>query len=153
MNLKSNKWMIKPSLVCLFLTLMSCAVNPVSGKKQLALMSEQQEIALGAESDPQIIAEFGLYDNPEIQQFIDKHGQEMAAISHRPNLKYQFRILDSPVVNAFAVPGGYVYFTRGIMAYFNDEAQFAGVLGHEIGHIAARHSVDQYTKNILGKWY
>ena len=151
LNLKRNKGMVSASIVCVFFTLMSCAVNPVSGKKQLALMSEQQEIALGAESDPQIIAEFGLYDNPEIQQFIDKHGQEMAAISHRPNLKYQFRILDSPVVNAFAVPGGYVYFTRGIMAYFNDEAQFAGVLGHEIGHIAARHSVDQYTKNILGQ--
>ncbi len=70
----------------------------------------------------------------------------MVKISHRPNLKFQFKILDSPVVNAFAVPGGYVYFTRGIMAHFNNEAEFAGVLGHEIGHITARHSVDQYTK-------
>ncbi len=128
-----------------------CAVNPVSGKKQIALMSEQQEIALGAESDPQIIAQFGLYENAAIQKFIDTRGQEMAAISHRPNLKFQFRILDSPVVNAFAVPGGYVYFTRGIMAHFNNEAEFAGVLGHEIGHITARHSVDQYTKSTLAQ--
>jgi predicted Zn-dependent protease len=114
-------------------------------------MSEQQEIALGAETDPQIIAQFGLYDNPEIQKFIDLRGQEMAKISHRPDLKFQFRILDSPVVNAFAVPGGYVYFTRGIMAHFNNEAAFAGVLGHEIGHVTARHSVEQYTKATLAQ--
>lgn len=128
-----------------------CAVNPVTGKKQVSLMSEQQEIALGAESDPLIIAQFGLYDSPEIQKFIDARGQEMAAISHRPDLKFQFRILDSPVVNAFAVPGGYVYFTRGIMAHFNNEAEFAGVLGHEIGHITAKHSVEQYTKSTLAQ--
>jgi predicted Zn-dependent protease len=131
--------------------LSGCAVNPVSGKKQIALMSEQQEIAMGTEYDPQIIAQYGLYQNEAIQKFIDARGQEMAAISHRPSLKFHFRILDSPVVNAFAVPGGYVYFTRGIMAHFNNEAEFAGVLGHEIGHITARHSVDQYTKSMLGQ--
>jgi predicted Zn-dependent protease len=134
-----------------FLFLSGCAVNPVTGRKQISLMSEAQEIALGAESDPQIIAQFGLYEDATIQKFIDLHGQEMAAISHRPNLKYQFRILDSPVVNAFAVPGGYVYFTRGIMAHFNNEAEFAGVLGHEIGHITAKHSVDQYTKSTIAQ--
>ena len=75
----------------------------------------------------------------------------MAAISHRPGLDYQFRIVDSDVINAFAVPGGYVYFTRGIMAHFNNEAEFAGVLGHEIGHIAARHSVEQQRNSILGQ--
>lgn len=128
-----------------------CTVNPVSGKKEFSLMSEQQEIALGAESDPQIIAEFGLYDNQEFQNFINTRGKEIAAISHRPNLKYQFRVLDSPVVNAFAVPGGYVYFTRGIMAYFNNEAQFEGVLGHEIGHVAGRHSAEQYTTQTVGQ--
>lgn len=128
-----------------------CAVNPVTGRKQVSLMSEKQEIALGAESDPQIIAQFGLYEDEAIQKFIDTHGQEMAAVSHRSNLKYQFRILDSPVVNAFAVPGGYVYFTRGIMAHFNNEAEFAGVLGHEIGHIAAKHSAQQYTKSTLAQ--
>ena len=150
-NLIGIKHLVSASLFCTIVLLSGCAINPVSGKKQLAFMSEQEEIALGAESDPQIIAEFGLYDNPEIQKFINTHGQEMAAISHRPALKFQFRILDSPVVNAFAVPGGYVYFTRGIMAHFNNEAEFAGVLGHEIGHITARHSVDQYTKNILAQ--
>ena len=139
------------SLLLFLLVVLGCAINPVSGKKQLALMSEAEEIALGAESDPQIIAEFGLYEDPKIQQFIETHGLEMVKVSHRPELPFHFRILDSPVVNAFAVPGGYVYFTRGIMTYFNNEAEFAGVLGHEIGHVTARHSVDQYTKSILAE--
>ena len=137
-------------LLVLFLVV-GCVVNPVSGKKQLAFMSEADEIALGAESDPQVIAEFGLYENPTLQSFIETHGEEMVAVSHRPSLKFHFRILDSPVVNAFAVPGGYVYFTRGIMGYFNNEAEFAGVLGHEIGHITARHGVDQYTKSLIAE--
>jgi predicted Zn-dependent protease len=137
--------------VAIFLIISACSVNPVSGKKEFVLMSEQQEIALGAQSDPQVIAEFGLYDNPTFQNFIQTRGTAIAAISHRPGLKYQFRVLDSPVVNAFAVPGGYVYFTRGIMAYFNNEAQFEGVLGHEIGHIAARHSAEQYTTETVGQ--
>lgn len=143
--------MAKTLAAALFLFASSCAVNPVTGKKQISLMSEQQEIALGAESDPQIIAQFGLYDNTAIQNFIEERGKALAAVSHRPGLNYKFRILDSPVVNAFAVPGGYVYFTRGIMGYFNNEAQFEGVLGHEIGHIAARHSAEQYTKQVLGQ--
>ncbi|HET6540032.1 MAG TPA: M48 family metalloprotease [Chryseolinea sp.] len=123
----------------------SCAKNPVTGKRDLMLMSESQEIAMGKQSDPDIIKFFGLYDDKNLQKFIDDKGQQMAAISHRKKLKYEFKIVDSPVVNAFAVPGGYVYFTRGIMAHFNNEAEFAGVLGHEIGHITARHSAKQYS--------
>ena len=114
-------------------------------------MSESQEIAMGKEADPQIIAQFGLYENKALQDFITEKGKQMAAISHRPQLDYQFRVVDSDVINAFAVPGGYVYFTRGIMAHFNNEAEFAGVLGHEIGHIAARHSVEQQRNAILGQ--
>jgi predicted Zn-dependent protease len=129
----------------------SCARNPVTKRKQVVFMSEAQEIQLGKESDPQIIAEFGLYQDSSLQLFINQKGREMTAISHRPKLDYQFRIVDSEVLNAFAVPGGYVYFTRGIMAYFNNEAEFAGVLGHEIGHIAARHSVKQQRDQILGQ--
>jgi predicted Zn-dependent protease len=121
----------------------SCARNPVTGKRQVALISEEQEIAMGKEADPQIIAQYGLYEDANLQAFINQKGKEMAAVSHRPNLDYQFRIVDSDILNAFAVPGGYVYFTRGIMAHFNNEAEFAGVLGHEIGHITARHSVSQ----------
>ncbi|MCX2739388.1 M48 family metalloprotease [Pontibacter anaerobius] len=129
----------------------SCSTNPVTGKKDLVLMSEEQEIALGAQTDPAVIAQFGLYDDKSLQQFIQQKGQAMAAVSHRPDLKYEFKIVDSPVINAFALPGGYVYFTRGIMAHFNNEAQFAGVLGHEIGHITARHSVQQQSKATLAQ--
>lgn len=131
--------------------LFSCSKNPVTGKKQLAFMSERQEIALGAQADPEILAMFGLYQDSVLQAFIEEKGQKMAAISHRPHLKYHFRIVDSPILNAFAVPGGYVYFTRGIMAHFNNEAEFAGVLGHEIGHITARHSVIQQRNQILAQ--
>jgi len=128
-----------------------CAVNPVTGKKQIVLMSEAQEVAMGKEADPQIIAQYGLYEDKNLQDFITQKGNAMAAISHRPNLKYEFKIVDSDVINAFAVPGGYVYFTRGIMAHFNNEAEFAGVLGHEIGHITARHTVAQQAKSVLSQ--
>ncbi len=142
---------MRPHIWLLFFLMMadSCAVNPVTGKKQLMFMSEDQEIALGIEANPSVIAEFGVYENATLQKFINDKGQDMARISHRSNLKYQFQILDSPVVNAFALPGGYVYFTRGIMAHFNNEAEFAGVLGHEIGHITARHGASQQSKQIL----
>jgi predicted Zn-dependent protease len=129
----------------------SCARNPVSGKRQVVLMSEEQELSMGKEADPQIIAQYGLYKDSSLQNFITAKGKQMAAISHRNNIDYQFRIVDSDVLNAFAVPGGYVYFTRGIMAHFNNEAEFAGVLGHEIGHITARHSVTQQRNALLGQ--
>ncbi|MEL6675283.1 MAG: M48 family metalloprotease [Bacteroidota bacterium] len=134
-----------------FVMLPACVRNPVTGKKEVSFMSNQQEMALGAQSDPSIVASFGLYDDPAIQKFIEEKGMAMAKLSHRPELEWKFRILDSPVVNAFAVPGGYIYFTRGIMAHFNNEAEFAGVLGHEIGHVTARHSARQYTKQTLGQ--
>ncbi len=133
------------------LVLSSCSRNPVTGKKELNFMSESQELSLGKESDPQIVAQYGLYENAGLQSFINEKGKQMGAISHRPNLTYEFKILDSPIVNAFAVPGGYVYFTMGIMCYFNNEAEFAGVLGHEIGHIAAKHSARQQRDQILGQ--
>lgn len=106
---------------------------------------------MGLAYDPQVIAEFGMYDDQTLQNFINEKGKKMGRLSHRPAIDYQFRILDSPVVNAFAVPGGYVYFTRGIMAHFNNEAEFAGVLGHEIGHITARHSARQQSDQILAQ--
>lgn len=145
------KNIIYTGLGALLLLSNSCAVNPVTGKKQIVLMSEEQEIAMGKSADPEIVAQYGLYENKPLQEFITQKGKEMAAISHRPNLNYEFKIVDSEILNAFAVPGGYVYFTRGIMAHFNNEAEFAGVLGHEIGHITARHSVAQQTKSVLGQ--
>jgi len=137
--------------VLILLSLSACAINPVTGKKQIVLMSEAQEVAMGQQSDPEIIAFFGLYEDPQLQEFITAKGNEMAAISHRPKLAYEFKIVDSPVINAFAVPGGFVYFTRGIMAHFNNEAEFAGVLGHEIGHVTARHSVIQQRNQLFSQ--
>jgi predicted Zn-dependent protease len=129
----------------------SCATNPVTGKRDINFVSEEQEVAMGLQADPAIVAQFGLVENPTLQRFIQEKGSQMAAVSHRPNLKYEFKIVDSPILNAFAVPGGFVYFTRGIMAHFNSEAQFAGVLGHEIGHITARHSAQQQSKSTLAQ--
>ena len=128
-----------------------CSRNPVTGKRQIVLMSESQEIALGAESNPQVLAEFGEYADSNMQRYINDIGQRMAKISHRPNLEFHFKVVDSDVVNAFALPGGYIYFTRGIFAHFNNEAQLAGVLGHEIGHVTARHGVSQQTKQMGGQ--
>ncbi|MDB5261666.1 MAG: peptidase, partial [Adhaeribacter sp.] len=135
-----KKYAIATYLTVILLLTNSCATNPVTGKRDIMLVSEGQELAMGKESDPQVINFFGLYNDAKLQRFISEKGKAMAAVSHRPELPYEFKIVDSPVINAFAVPGGYVYFTRGIMAHFNNEAEFAGVLGHEIGHITARHS-------------
>ena len=129
----------------------SCAINPVTGKKEVMFMSEEQEIAIGREADPQIVSMYGHYEDADLQKFIQERGTAMAAISHRAHLNFEFKILDSPVVNAFAVPGGYVYFTRGILAHFTNEAEFAGVLGHEIGHVTARHSAQQQTKATIAQ--
>ena len=150
---KGTLHMTRFFIFTLFLTLLlpSCSINPVTGKRDLVFQSEAQEIAMGKSYDPQVVASFGLYEDEKMQQFINEKGKEMGAISHRPHLNYEFKILDSPVINAFAVPGGYVYFTRGIMAHFNNEAEFAGVLGHEIGHVTARHSVKQQSTQTLAQ--
>ena len=136
---------------CLALFISACVRNPVTGKRQVSLISEEREVEMGKAYDPQVVAQYGVYDDAQLQNFINEKGQAMARISHRPNLNYSFKVVDSPVVNAFAVPGGYVYFTRGIMAHFSSEAEFAGVLGHEIGHVTARHSAQQMTKQTLGQ--
>lgn len=149
--MKTPVYLAKAGLTFLLILLSTCAINPVTGRKQMVMMSEGQEIAMGREADPQVLAFFGLYNNPTLQTFITDKGLAMARISHRPELAYEFKIVDSPVINAFALPGGYVYFTRGIMAHFNNEAEFAGVLGHEIGHITARHAVIQQRNAMLGQ--
>lgn len=138
-------------LLSVLVMIPSCAINPVTGKRQIMLMSEAQEIAMGQSYDPQVLATFGVYPDQKLQNFVQQLGNEMGKISHRPNLQYNIRVVDSPVVNAFAVPGGYIYLTRGILAQFNNEAELAGVLGHEMGHVTARHSVSQQTKQTLGQ--
>jgi len=115
------------------------------------LMSKAQELKLGRQYDPQVIATFGEYKSDNILSFLKTRTTEMGRISHRPNLEYHIKILDSPVVNAFAVPGGYIYLTRGILAQLNNEAELIGVIGHEMGHINARHFASQQTKQQLGQ--
>ena len=127
----------------------ACVRNPVTGGRQLALISESQEIAIGQESHPEILTEFGMVEDQALQAYFSQIGQKIAKISHRPDFKWQFTVVDSPVVNAFAVPGGYIYLTRGILAHMNNEAELAGVLGHEIGHVTARHSVTQLSQQQL----
>lgn len=122
-----------------------CATNPVTGQSDFVLMSEEQEIALGRQYHPQVIKEMPVYDNAELAAYVQRIGEQVAAQSHRANLIYRFTLLDSQDVNAFALPGGYIYITRGLLAYLNSEAELAAVLGHEIGHVTARHSVRQQT--------
>ncbi len=131
------------ALLALISIISGCAINPVTGDRDFVTISESEEIAQGTKYHQSIIAQYGIYDDPALQAYVNQLGQTLAAKSHRKHLKFTFTVLDSPDINAFALPGGYIYITRGIMAYLNSEAEIAGVLGHEIGHVTARHSVRQ----------
>ena len=136
-------------LSLILISLTGCAVNPATGEQDLVLMSEQSEIALGRKTNKEVLQHYIVYDNPELQAYVSRVGNELAKNSHRNNLVYRFTVLDSKDVNAFALPGGYIYITRGLLAYINSEAELAAVLGHEIGHVTARHSVRQYSATQL----
>lgn len=125
----------------------ACATNPVTGKRQLSFMTEDQEIQTGRELDVQARQQMGVYQDEALGKYVEDIGMRLAKESPRPNLPWHFTIVDSPAVNAFALPGGYIYITRGILPFLDNEAQLAGVLGHEIGHVAARHSAQQYTRS------
>ena len=129
--------------------LAACAVNPATGERELSLVSESQEIQMGRESDPQIVSTFGLVEDEALQSYVAGIGRRLAGVSERPDLPWTFRVVDDPLVNAFALPGGFIYVTRGILAHFDSEAELAGVLGHEIGHVTARHSVSQMSRQQL----
>ena len=136
--------------VTLLALVVACATNPVTGQRELTLMSASQEIAIGKDADLQVRQEMGVYNDPALQRYISDIGQRMAKISERPQLPWQFAVVDQPAVNAFAIPGGFIYITRGILPFLDNEAELAGVIGHEIGHVTARHSVQQYTRQIGG---
>jgi len=121
-------------------TLAGCARNPATGKNELMLVSESQEIQMGQQYDSQVVATIGLYPDPALQSYIQDIGAKLATTSERPNLPWTFRVVDDPAVNAFAIPGGHVYVTRGILAHMTSEAELATVMGHEIGHVTARHT-------------
>lgn len=129
--------------LALFALLASCATNPVTGDSNFVLMSEAQEMDVGRSADQDVKKQYALYDENSLAAYVNEVGQRLAALSHRPGLAYRFTLLDSTEINAFALPGGYIYITRGIVAFLNSEAELAAVLGHEIGHVTARHSVRQ----------
>jgi predicted Zn-dependent protease len=126
-----------------------CARNPATGKNELMLVSQSQEIQMGQEYDQQVIQQIGLYPDSAMQRYVREVGLKLAALSERPNLPWTFRVVEDPAVNAFAVPGGHVYITRGIMAHLNSEAELASVVGHEIGHVTARHTAHQMSQQQL----
>ena len=128
------------------LSIAACATNPATGEKEFSLMSEAQEIETGKQLDAEVRREMGVYNDAELQRYVNDIGQRLAKNSHRPNLPWHFTIVDQPAVNAFALPGGYIYLTRGIMPFLANEAQLAGVMGHEIAHVTARHSAQAYSR-------
>lgn len=136
-------------VIVLMLVAAGCATNPATGRRQLILMSEQEEIQLGKQSDAQIRQQMGVYNDQALQRYVDRIGQRLAKASHRPNLPWTFTVVDESAVNAFALPGGFIYITRGILPFLRSEAELAAVLGHEVGHVDAKHSVDQYSKQQL----
>jgi len=133
----------------IYLVVSGCSVNPVTGKQDFVMINENQEIDMGKRYNAQILQETPPYQDSELQAYVQKIGDSLSAKSHRPNLFYRFTILDSPDINAFALPGGYIYINRGLMAYLSSEEELAAVLGHEIGHVTARHSVRQYSQSQL----
>ena len=134
-----------PAVLAAAVVLTACAENPVTGRSDFVLMDESQELAVGREAHGDILKRYGRYDDPGLQSYVQTVGERLAARSHRSDLVYRFTVLDSEEVNAFALPGGYIYITRGMLALLNSEADLAAVLGHEIGHVTARHSVRQYS--------
>jgi predicted Zn-dependent protease len=131
--------------------LTACARNPVTGKREIALVSESQEIQMGQQYAQQIVKSMGVYDDKKVQDYVTRLGMAIATTSERPKLPWAFYVMDDPTVNAFALPGGSIFITRGILTHMNDEAELVGVLGHEIGHVTARHSVQQMTRQQIAQ--
>ena len=138
---------MRVSLLLALLQLAGCAVNPATGESNFVMMSEQQELDLGQRYNQQIRKENPRYADEQLQAYVQRVGERVAKNSHRNQLAYQFTVVDSPDINAFALPGGYIYIHRGLLAYLSSEAELAAVLGHEVGHVTARHSVQQQSQS------
>jgi predicted Zn-dependent protease len=140
--------MTRALMLCLICSwLAGCAVNPATGRTDFVMMSERQELDLGARYNQEILKQYPRYEDAKLQAYIQRVGERVARSSHRNQLNYVFTLVDSPDVNAFALPGGYIYIHRGLLAYLNSEAELAAVLGHEVGHVTARHSVRQQSQS------
>ena len=131
--------------------LLSCSVNPATGGANLVLMTEKKEKRIGQEEHEKVLASMPLFQDEKLLEYVRRVGNKVAKVSHRPNLEYTFSIIDSPEINAFALPGGYVYVNRGLLTFMNTEAELAAVLAHEIGHITARHGVQQQARGTLAR--
>lgn len=125
-----------------------CAINPVTKEYEFMLISTEQEVAYGREADPEITEKYGYYDDKKIQDYINRVGEKLISVCDRKDIAYHFTVVDSPEINAFALPGGYVYVTRGILSQINSEAELASIMGHEIGHVTARHSARQISSSM-----
>jgi len=145
-EVNSTKKILNIVLVMFLVFLVGCAVHPVTGKKEIRLLSTSQEVALGKQAAQQVVNEFGIYDDPELDKYINEVGQKLVDVSERKEITYSFTVLNTPMVNAFAAPGGFIFVTRGILKELDDEAQLAGVMAHEIGHVVYRHGAKQFEK-------
>lgn len=123
-----------------------CATNPVTGKRELRIFSDKEEIGLGANTRDSVFKQYGRYNDAALEAYVAGVGQKMAAVCDRRGLPYSFYVLDTDMVNAFAAPGGYIFVTKGILKSMADEAELAGILGHELGHVTARHSMKALEK-------
>ncbi|MCC9620662.1 M48 family metalloprotease [Thalassospira sp. MA62] len=152
LNFKRKNWLVTAfTAITLSTALAGCSTNRATGEDSFtAFMSPDQEKELGAQEHPKMVKEFGgAYTEQDLQGYVTEVGEKLVAVSEIPNEKFTFTVLDSPVVNAFALPGGYVYITRGLAALATNEAELAGVLAHEIGHVVARHSAQRYSRSVL----
>lgn len=147
-NAKVRSW--KPLFVLAALLLGSCSVNPATGERQFtALMPEGQEASIGASEHQKVRETYGDFMEGPIAEYVNRIGQKVARGTERPDVQYKFHVIDSPIVNAFAIPGGYIYVSRGLLALANSEAEMAGVIAHEIGHITARHAAARMSQGVL----
>jgi predicted Zn-dependent protease len=140
-----------PVVAFFMLSLSACSVNPATGQQSFTgLMSSEKELEVGKDEHPKILQQFGgAYEHSTLESYINDLGQRLAKTSELPDIKWTFTILDDPIINAFALPGGYVYISRGLIALAENEAELAAVLGHEIGHVTARHTAQRYSKSVL----
>jgi predicted Zn-dependent protease len=135
------------SLLPVVLLLGGCEINQETGSLDFNTVRVEEEKKIGAEAHRQVLAEFGgVYYDPALAAYVERVGQKMAEQSKSRNFDYQFTILDSPSINAFALPGGYIYITRGLLALISSEAELAGVLGHELAHVTARHGAQRLSR-------
>ncbi|MEE8445667.1 MAG: M48 family metalloprotease, partial [Alphaproteobacteria bacterium] len=138
---------LRKASLLLPLWLAACAVNPATGGLDFMLVSLDEEIRIGRETHRQVLTEFGgVYYDPGLAAYVERVGKSLALVTENQDFDYRFTILNSPAINAFALPGGYVYVTRGLLALVSNEAELAGVIGHELAHVNARHGAQRLSR-------